>query len=396
MKTKRKKILAIGLATCLLLVAMPAVAYAATANPTTSIVIINGQNISFDAYNIEGSNYFKLRDIAYALSGTAKQFAAGWDGGKNMISITSGQPYEAVGGEMAGKGTVSMNAVPTASKIYVNGNEAQLTAYNINGNNYFKLRDIGEALDFGVDWDGGKNTIVIDTSKGYSLDGGAVTPSPVPAATEPVAALGDANPDEWARTVFDESLQKLADEGALAYQPDYLFQFTWQDSAGAVPFLNDEAITQYVRTPITAVGKVILCYLDRSGKFNVYNKSDSKAQKIDNSDKQVPYYLPVLSDGSPVLKGVDTARFANSVSECDTLIVYGGFESSRFRDYYGQGWDRVGITTLVFVIDAKDKKILHVETIGTDTPGVRTEDSHTTGYTLYDLADKYVIGLLSK
>jgi uncharacterized repeat protein (TIGR01451 family) len=42
------------------------------------------------------------------------------------------------------------------------------TAYNIEGNNYFRLRDIGEALDFGVTWDSAKNTVVIDTSKGYT------------------------------------------------------------------------------------------------------------------------------------------------------------------------------------------------------------------------------------
>jgi hypothetical protein len=30
------------------------------------------------------------------------------------------------------------------------------------------LRDIGQALDFGVTWDGAKNTIVIDTTTGYT------------------------------------------------------------------------------------------------------------------------------------------------------------------------------------------------------------------------------------
>ena len=34
-----------------------------TAKLTTSSVTINNQDVSFMAYNIEGSNYFKLRDI---------------------------------------------------------------------------------------------------------------------------------------------------------------------------------------------------------------------------------------------------------------------------------------------------------------------------------------------
>lgn len=41
-----------------------------TAKPTSSTVLINGKSFSFEAYNINGSNYFKLRDIAKALNDT--------------------------------------------------------------------------------------------------------------------------------------------------------------------------------------------------------------------------------------------------------------------------------------------------------------------------------------
>ena len=137
------------------------------AAPTTSTVLVNGRNVSFDAYKIFDNNYFKLRDLAYVLNGTAKQFAIGWDSANDIITLTSGQPYTAVGGEMAKKGSGNKTALPTSSKIYLNGREIQLTAYKIDGNNYFKLRDIGEALNFGVIWDGARNTISIDTSRGY-------------------------------------------------------------------------------------------------------------------------------------------------------------------------------------------------------------------------------------
>ena len=45
-----------------------------------------GEKKAFDAYNIEGSNYFKLRDLAYVLNGTDKQFEVGWDAAANAIS----------------------------------------------------------------------------------------------------------------------------------------------------------------------------------------------------------------------------------------------------------------------------------------------------------------------
>jgi hypothetical protein len=142
----------------------------ATAKPTSSPVLVNGKQTSFDAYNIADNNYFKLRDLAYVLSGTEKQFEVGYDDATKAITLTSGESYTAVGGEMEGKGAESKTANPTSSKIYLDGAEISITAYNIGGNNYFKLRDIGETFDFEVDWDGENRTIVIDTSKSYTPD----------------------------------------------------------------------------------------------------------------------------------------------------------------------------------------------------------------------------------
>jgi len=140
------------------------------AKPTRSTVRVNGEALTFDAYNIGGSNYFKLRDLAFVLSGTAKQFEVAWDAGIQTIFLYSGYPYTPVGGEMAVPGTQNAPPVPTSARICLDGREVALTAYNIGGNNYFKLRDIGQALDFGVDWDAEGNTVLIDTSQGYMPD----------------------------------------------------------------------------------------------------------------------------------------------------------------------------------------------------------------------------------
>jgi hypothetical protein len=141
---------------------------ALVAAPTSSTVIVNGRRVAFDAYNIGGNNYFKLRDLAYTLNGTEKQFEVGWDSAANAITLTAGAAYTPVGGEMASKGAGDKSATSTSSKLHLDGAEAGFTAYNIGGNNYFKLRDIGQAFNFGVDWDGANQTIVIDTGKGYT------------------------------------------------------------------------------------------------------------------------------------------------------------------------------------------------------------------------------------
>jgi len=85
------------------------------------------------------------------------------------------------GGSMAVAAGVIAN--PTTSKVFVNGAQASVEAYNINGSNYFKLRDIAQAADFSVTWDGAGNRILIDTTRGYTSD--ETTASPIPSQVQP-------------------------------------------------------------------------------------------------------------------------------------------------------------------------------------------------------------------
>jgi hypothetical protein len=140
----------------------------ATAVPSPQKITVNGADVAFDAYNINGNNYFKLRDLAKALDGSAKQFEVDWDGEKNAITLTSGKAYTPVGDELAAGDGKNKEALSSTAKVYLDGEELSLTAYNINGYNYFKLRDLGQAIDFGVDYDAATNTVIIDTSIGYS------------------------------------------------------------------------------------------------------------------------------------------------------------------------------------------------------------------------------------
>ena len=158
-----------------------------TANPTESTVYVNGVSEPFEAYNIGGSNYFKLRDLAYVLNGTEKQFEVGYDNDTRAITLTSGQAYTAVGGEMAqGDGSAKL-ASPTESSIYFDGEELNLTVYNIGGNNFFKLRDLMEVIDVYVGYDSETRAITLDTSREYELElqPGQPNPPDLPSNTTP-------------------------------------------------------------------------------------------------------------------------------------------------------------------------------------------------------------------
>lgn len=59
----------------------------------------------------------------------------------------------------------ALMAQESMQQIYVNGKLAQMEAYNINGHNYCKLRDIGQAVGFTVDYDPATNTVQIRTGE---------------------------------------------------------------------------------------------------------------------------------------------------------------------------------------------------------------------------------------
>lgn len=168
-----KKLVYILTATVLLvsLFVLPAAAATNKATPTQSAVLINGVEKKFEAYCINGNNYFKLRDIAYALSGTSKQFQTTFNEVKKQVDLTSQTAYSVVGGEMALSGaTNDAVAAPAPFDVCLDGVKLTLTAYLIGSSNYVKLRDIAAAVDFGVKYVAERNSIEIDTTTGYSSD----------------------------------------------------------------------------------------------------------------------------------------------------------------------------------------------------------------------------------
>ena len=68
-------------------------------------------------------------------------------------------------------------AEKSANTVYVDGQRVELDAYQINGSNYVKLRDVAKAVNINVYWDG---TVQIDTDAPYT---GEAPAQPVMAAT---------------------------------------------------------------------------------------------------------------------------------------------------------------------------------------------------------------------
>ena len=137
-----------------------------TASVSSARVVVDGTEVAAAAYNIGGNNYFKLRDLAMAFRGTPAAFCVSWDGNARKVTLTAGE-YQPVGGELAPLEGGAQTAVRATADVYVDQTPLVGKAYCIDGNHYFKLRDLCFMLGVSVAWDNAAQTITIDTSKPY-------------------------------------------------------------------------------------------------------------------------------------------------------------------------------------------------------------------------------------
>ena len=63
-----------------------------------------------------------------------------------------------------------LTATISTQRFYLNGQPIQFEAYAIHGNNFVKLRDIGQAVDFGVTYDASTNSVYIDPNSHYEQE----------------------------------------------------------------------------------------------------------------------------------------------------------------------------------------------------------------------------------
>ena len=166
---------------------LPAAADSAVvqALPSTAMVLADGQKLSFQAYEIDGYNYFKIRDLAVAFAGTRQKFVPGahdrlsQSGAALSKSFGAFEKYKPVGDELQAGDGVPQSAVPakcnlqTDSTIWVDApytpSQLQCQGYTIADYNYIRLRDLATAFDFGVRWNAAQARIEIDTERPYVL-----------------------------------------------------------------------------------------------------------------------------------------------------------------------------------------------------------------------------------
>ena len=81
---------------------------------------------------------------------------------RNITAMVMGM---VIGAALVSEAAAGIVAEPMWQKIYVDGQQVYMTACNIAGNNYVRLRDIGQQVGFNVYWSDG---VQIDTDAPYT------------------------------------------------------------------------------------------------------------------------------------------------------------------------------------------------------------------------------------
>ena len=132
-----------------------------TAVPALASVSVNGKQTKLPAYNIDGSNYVRVRDAAVLLLGTESGFDVQWNEGLHRVELQSRTVYEPLGTENeplpAGSRTTQSIVEPTV----VDGVANMVAAYQMDGCTYYKLRSLGDLCGFQVDWNEETQTVEV-------------------------------------------------------------------------------------------------------------------------------------------------------------------------------------------------------------------------------------------
>ena len=132
-----------------------------TAVPALASVSVNGTQTKLPAYNIDGNNYVRVRDVAVLLLGTESGFDVQWNEGLRRVELQSRTVYEPLGTENeplpAGSRTTQSIVEPTV----VDGVANMVAAYQMDGCTYYKLRSLGDLCGFQVDWNEETQTVEV-------------------------------------------------------------------------------------------------------------------------------------------------------------------------------------------------------------------------------------------
>lgn len=133
------------------------------AKVSTSLFEVNGEEIPFSAYTVDGFTYVKITDVAHALSGTASCFDIVWNRQLDGFELTTRKNFFIEKYLYTLLDEESKEVLPSVLPTYQNGEVLDLVSYVIDGNSYYQLAELSDLLQFDLSWDKDNKTVAINT-----------------------------------------------------------------------------------------------------------------------------------------------------------------------------------------------------------------------------------------
>ncbi len=130
-------------------------------------ITLDKEAVEVAAYNIAGSNYLKLRDVAAIMSGKKKQFNIDYNAERKLIVVETGKPYTKLESDLKPIKEASAKAILSEKEIILNGDDEDIDTAFINETNYVKLRDIAKIANFYVGYDEPTQTVILKSDEAY-------------------------------------------------------------------------------------------------------------------------------------------------------------------------------------------------------------------------------------
>ena len=219
-------------------------------------------------------------------------------------------------------------------RVTLDGQQIELTGYNIGGNNYFKLRDIGKEVGFNVSWNGDTRTVEIDTTTDYSED--------TPQAAAPTDAIAVSQSD--AALFIPKVGDAIACDDGTTYE---IKDMTLHKNAGALP----TATCDYAKFPALTLPKaearrfqsggtdylfIRNLYETRRMQYTLYNAIGANEQTWANGAPKL------RGDGTPVAR---VQLFISDDTDAESFWpwradqITADFESCPPGFYQMEAWD---------------------------------------------------------
>lgn len=206
----------------------------------------------------------------------------------------------------------ALTAVPTRTKgqaVYVGSTRVYPTGYNINDNNYFKLRDVGKLAGFGVNWNEDTRTVEISTTRTVPELTGIADTAVTGATAKPTDQRITVDGKEVSMTAYKikgNNYVKLRDIGKTI---NFGVSFNMATKAVSID-PNGTYVEEVKPTPSTPTAAAITKWNSTMDEFN-----EEMIQNHSDKDK----LLAIAAKYGPTITGKATATTADVISALENM-----------------------------------------------------------------------------